>query len=471
MRRAAAILALGAAFTAIADMDIGRIAMIDDLQTTTTVVERVERNIIDQYHHDVAVTNLALASGQAFAGLVIESTNLVSVVPVIGTTAVVRVFAPFAQGHYTSGMFSAIEIGDFYQLLFAQRLQIGTAAYFPSPSRIRFTDSLNPGDEYDSAPSLQDMIDAVSPERIADYLAGAVQNTGDNVISGSLTVDGLYVPGELRAASGAVQSIHVASAGVGRIYLGDGGGSPDFAGQSLTNITFGGTREQPSDNLRSYMHRVVSESVADGFLAHAEETRSAAYDAASYDIVTDAATSWTGPLTTTNDYSATLYQVNNYSAPPVSGVHAWVIPDGRTISVWRDNTFAPPPAHDGALTITNNWQRRYKSNNSLHSSGQLTTVVGAAKQAVILPWYPDSGGTADKVHTLDFKILCDYSAGATLLPTSLSWHGISGTGDWRIVSGRADALTITAGARFLLHFLQVDEGTLRVTREDLSNEL
>ena len=162
MKHLSAILALLALPTLADDIDIGRIALVDDLHTTTQVVEKVERSVIDQHHHDVAVTNVTLQSGEIVGGLVIQATNLVSVVPVINTTAVVQVTAPFAQGHYTPNRFSAIEIGDLWQALFTHRLQIGTAAYFPSPSKIRFTDGLTTN-QYDACKSLQDYLDAADP--------------------------------------------------------------------------------------------------------------------------------------------------------------------------------------------------------------------------------------------------------------------------------------------------------------------
>ena len=282
MKHLSAILALLALPTLADDIDIGRIALVDDLHTTTQVVEKVERSVVDQHHHDVAVTNVTLQSGDVFAGLIVNSTNLVSVVPVICTTAVVQITAPYAQGHYTSGRYSAIEIGDLYQALFAQRLQIGTAAYFPSPSRIRFCAGLTTN-EYAACTSLQDYLDAANPETVGELLHGYVPCVGDSAINGSLRVTGTLasegtiqitnaniVARKFSVVDGNLTAIGLTlTNGFCRLQAAEferGASSPrwhligdaeDSSGFSLTNFTWGGTWRAPRGNLKDYIDTAI----------------------------------------------------------------------------------------------------------------------------------------------------------------------------------------------------------------------
>lgn len=284
MKHLSAILALLALPTLADDIDIGRIALVDDLHTTTQVVEKVERSVIDQHHHDVAVTNVTLQSGEIVGGLVIQATNLVSVVPVINTTAVVQVTAPFAQGHYTPNRFSAIEIGDLWQALFTHRLQIGTAAYFPSPSKIRFTDGLTTN-QYDACKSLQDYLDAADPTTVGELLHGYVPCVGDSAIDGSLRVTGTLasegtiqitnaniiakkfsvVDGNLTAIGLTLtngfcrlQAADIArGASTPRLHITDDGDDSVW-GLCLSNVTWGGSWNAPRGNLREVLDRIVA---------------------------------------------------------------------------------------------------------------------------------------------------------------------------------------------------------------------
>lgn len=284
MKRLAVLLASLAACAASAeDTDLGRIALIDDLQTTTQVVEKVTRSVIDQHHHDVAVTNVTLQSGEIVGGLVIQATNLVSVVPVINTTAVVQVTAPFAQGHYTPNRYSAIEIGDLWQALFTHRLQIGTAAYFPSPSKIRFTDGLTTN-QYDACKTLQEYLDAADPTTVGELLHGYVPCVGDSAIDGSLRVTGtLASEGTLQITNaniiarkfsvvdGNLTAIGLTlTNGFCRLQAADierGASSPrwhlkddgrDPYGNALTNFTFGGSWQSPKGNIKSYIDTTIN---------------------------------------------------------------------------------------------------------------------------------------------------------------------------------------------------------------------
>ena len=284
MKHLSAILALLALPTLADDIDIGRIALVDDLHTTTQVVEKVERSVIDQHHHDVAVTNVTLQSGEIVGGLVIQATNLVSVVPVINTTAVVQVTAPFAQGHYTPNRYSAIEIGDLWQALFTHRLQIGTAAYFPSPSKIRFTDGLTTN-QYDACKTLQEYLDAADPTTVGELLHGYVPCVGDSAIDGSLRVTGTLasegtiqitnaniIAKKFSVVDGNLTAIGLTltngfcrlqaadierGASTPRLHITDYGDDSVW-GLCLSNLTWGGSWNAPRGNLREVLDRIVA---------------------------------------------------------------------------------------------------------------------------------------------------------------------------------------------------------------------
>lgn len=284
MKHLSAILALLALPTLADDIDIGRIALVDDLHTTTQVVEKVERSVVDQHHHDVAVTNVTLQSGEIVGGLVIQATNLVSVVPVINTTAVVQVTAPFAQGHYTPNRYSAIEIGDLWQALFTHRLQIGTAAYFPSPSKIRFTDGLTTN-QYDACKTLQEYLDAADPTTVGELLHGYVPCVGDSAIDGSLRVTGTLasegtiqitnaniIAKKFSVVDGNLTAIGLTltngfcrlqaadierGASTPRLHITDYGDDSVW-GLCLSNVTWGGSWNAPRGNLREVLDRIVA---------------------------------------------------------------------------------------------------------------------------------------------------------------------------------------------------------------------
>jgi hypothetical protein len=231
----------------------------------------------------VTLTNVQLKAGQIVAGLAIVDTNLVFVVPVIGATPCVRVWAPYAEGYYTPNQFSAIEIGNQNQALFSQRIIAGTALYCPSPSMLRFTSGLDPDNPQSSCTTLQDYLDVLSPETIAARMAGFVPTNGDSVIDGSLTVNGLLVAngalvftnadvtinGFLRAggvllADGMAVSngmCNVQFVNTPRIHIDNGTGEGAAYGHSLTNITFGGTCNAPYSNLHAFITNYLREEI------------------------------------------------------------------------------------------------------------------------------------------------------------------------------------------------------------------
>lgn len=284
MKHLSAILALLALPTLADDIDIGRIALVDDLHTTTQVVEKVTRSVIDQHHHDVAVTNVTLASGEIVGGLVINTTNLVAIIPVLGTTAVVQVTAPYAQGHYTPNRFSAIEIGDLWQMVFVQRLQVGTAVYFPNPSMVRFTDGLTTN-QYDTCKSLQDYLDAADPTTVGELLHGYVPCVGDSAIDGSLRVTGTLasegtiqitnaniIAKKFSVVDGNLTAIGLTltngfcrlqaadierGASTPRLHITDYGDDSVW-GLCLSNVTWGGSWNAPRGNLREVLDRIVA---------------------------------------------------------------------------------------------------------------------------------------------------------------------------------------------------------------------
>ena len=280
---------------------------VSNLVSGATVITQKEWKIQREYTRNVAVTNVQLMAGQIFAGLVLIETNLIAVVPVIGTTACVRVWAPYAEGYHTPNQFSAIEIGDGNQALCSQRIIAGQALYCPNPSMLRFTDGLDPADEEDTCTSLQDYLDVLVPDTIASLTAGLVPTTGDSVIDGSLTVNGsITANGQLISdgtivitnadiiakgfsvinrnltADGMTISngmCHIRCAlldlglGTPRIHLENGTGASDFDGAALTNITFGGTWPAPTTNLRDYMHDLIERRIINELYSYEERIR------------------------------------------------------------------------------------------------------------------------------------------------------------------------------------------------------
>lgn len=249
------------------------IAYLPDVGVVTNLIHVREHEVTREYRHDIAVTNVSLSSGEMFEGLAIASTNLHNVIPVIGETPALKLYAPHQQGWYASGYYSAIEIGDYYQMLFAQRMMTGAASYFPNPSSIRFYDELTTS-ELDTCKSLQDYLDAASPDTVRDMLEGYVPVVGDSAIDGSLRVTGTLasegtlqitnanivakkfsvVDGNLTAIGLTVTNgfCNLQAANVER-----GVSSPrvhittdDLAGYNcLTNITFGKSWKNPAHNL------------------------------------------------------------------------------------------------------------------------------------------------------------------------------------------------------------------------------
>lgn len=273
----------------------------NQLPLPANVITQTQYMVQREYTRNVAVTNVQLMAGQIFAGLALIETNLVAVVPVIGTTACVRVWAPYAEGYYTPNQFSAIEIGDGNQVLFSQRIIAGQALYCPNPSMLRFTDGLDPADQEDTCTSLQDYLDVLSPDTIASLTAGLVPTTGDSVIDGSLTVNGQLISDgtivitnadiiakgfsvinrNLTADGMTISNgmCHIRCAlldlglGTPRIHLENGTGASDYDGTALTNITFGGTWPAPTTNLRDYMHGLIEHRITNALYSYEERIR------------------------------------------------------------------------------------------------------------------------------------------------------------------------------------------------------
>jgi hypothetical protein len=252
----------------------------------TTEVHKVTK----EYRHDVAVENIKLNSGEMFAGLAIAQTNITGAVPVIGITPTLRLYAPYAQGHYTSGLFSAIEIGDYYQMLYSQRMMTGAAAYFPNLSAIRFYGDLT-ANELDTCKTLQDYFDEFNFENVARLLKGYIPTDGDSAINGSLRVTGTLasegtiqitnaniiakkfsvIDGNLTAVGMAITNgfcnlraaniEHGLSSPIFHITTGEQPSRLDYAYYALKNFTFGGSWRDPVNNLYDYINSKVNATV------------------------------------------------------------------------------------------------------------------------------------------------------------------------------------------------------------------
>ena len=265
----------------------------DDIATKTEVYDLIKgktiiADVTKEYRHDLTVDGVTLNSGEIFAGLAIAETNLTGIVPVIGVTPAIKLYAPYAQGYYTTGLFSAIEIGNYYQMLFTQRMMLGSGAYFPNPSSIRFYDNLTTN-ALDKCITLQDYLNAGKPETIAGLLKGYIPCEGDSAINGSLRVTGTLsadgnlnvtnsnilaknfsvVDGNVTAVGMTISSGHcnLQSANVERelssqrfhIAADVSGGNVPFA---LTNFTFGGTYKEPKNNLYDYINEKIEKSAS-----------------------------------------------------------------------------------------------------------------------------------------------------------------------------------------------------------------
>lgn len=435
MKRTLAILALIASVAANAeDRDLGALALESDLAAETARATAAESTnaaeiaglklagvtVWRDTTHNYVITNVTFESGSIFAGLSVTATNLVGVIPVMGTTATVRVTAPYAQGHYTSGMFSAIEIGNLYQLLFAQRAQIGTALYVPSPERIRFTDGLSTTNQYDECSTLQDYLDAASPDRLAEVLQAYLPATGDDVLDGSLSVTGPVSADSLSAGTVNADAAALGSVSVGGTLqvAGDATVSnitatgettaasvtalklhiPGAGVHALTNITFG--TESPKD-MRTYLAELSQQTRAN-----------AAFDAAQ--MAEDRALYVAGML------------------PDVEGDldNVWNLKLGRT-AIFNDTT---------------------------------SPVTPNTAKLVFFPFYPSGEFTSTNM-----PLRCAAVVNYTTTVPAFNWGVYSPfQGGWRVVAESADVYSFSAGVPSLLEWRQIGTDTLAVTRRDFA---
>lgn len=391
------------------------IAYLPDVGVVTNLIHVREHEVTREYRHDIAVTNISLSSGEMFEGLALASTNLNNILPVIGETPALRVYAPHQQGWYTTGYFSAIEIGDYYQMLFAQRMMTGSAAYYPNPSSIRFYDDLTTN-ELDTCKSLQDYLDAASPDTVREMLEGYVPVVGDAAIDGSLRVTGTLasegtlqitnanivakkfsvVDGDLTAVGLTVTNgfcnLQAANVKKGlsspRVHI----TTDSLAGYScLTNITFGRDWRNPSHNLYGIVITNINNSAATAARNKVAEHLEAYWGAIKASLVHDSVQS--AGIAVAVNYELTV--LNNETFPFSSAT----------------NRVQFPPAFNSGITPTR------------------------------------------------FELLIDYSRNMPIFK-------FDSENFWTILSDREDVFEFTNGVPSLLKFQQIGDTKLIVTRKD-----
>ena len=177
---------------------------------------------------------------------------------------------------YLPNRFSLLELGHDYQIAAAQWFQVGRFLYAPSPDRIVFFG----GERHKT---LQEYLDACSPETMGDLLSAYVPTNGGGRIHGDLEIDGQLTAGSLvtitnsdiiakgfsvidkvLTADGLYASNGMVRLHCARFMLGFGTPRIHVETNDLGSaFTYGGTWEHPAGNLGSYYEDKI-EQVLDG---------------------------------------------------------------------------------------------------------------------------------------------------------------------------------------------------------------
>ena len=176
--------------------------------------------------------------------------------------------------YYLPNRFSLLELGHDYQIAAAQWFQVGRYLYAQNPENIVFVG----GNQHRS---LQDYLDACSPQTMADLLSCYIPTNGGGRIHGDLTIDGRLTAGELititnsdihakgfqvvnkvLTADGLMASNGMVRLNCARFALGFGTPRIHLETNSPSAITYGGTWEHPQGSVFSWQDEHIQQYLA-----------------------------------------------------------------------------------------------------------------------------------------------------------------------------------------------------------------
>lgn len=180
----------------------------------------------------------------------------------------------YPVSYYLPNRFSLLELGHDYQIAAAQWFQVGRYLYAQNPENIVFVG----GGQHRS---LQDYLDACSPQTMADLLACYIPTNGGGRIHGDLTIDGRLTAGELititnsdihakgfqvvnkvLTADGLMASNGMVRLNCARFVIGFGTPRIHLETNDLSAITYGGTWEHPAGSVFSWQDSQIQNYLA-----------------------------------------------------------------------------------------------------------------------------------------------------------------------------------------------------------------
>jgi hypothetical protein len=176
--------------------------------------------------------------------------------------------------YYLPNRFSLLELGHDYQIAAAQWFQVGRYLYAQNPENIVFVG----GSQHRS---LQDYLDACSPQTMADLLSCYIPTNGGGRIHGDLTIDGRLTAGELititnsdihakgfqvvnkvLTADGLMASNGMVRLNCARFVIGFGTPRIHLETNSPSAITYGGTWDHPQGSVFSWQDEHIQQYLA-----------------------------------------------------------------------------------------------------------------------------------------------------------------------------------------------------------------
>ncbi|MBO7686547.1 MAG: hypothetical protein J6V72_09195 [Kiritimatiellae bacterium] len=203
-----------------------------------------------------------------------DATNVPSVAIHAGPTNYSALSFMTPVSWYLPNRFSLLELGHDYQIAAAQWLQVGRFLYAPSPDRIVFFG----GERHKT---LQEYLDACSPETVSDLLGAYVPTNGGARIHGDLEIDGQLKAGALititnsdihakgfqvvdrvLTADGLFVSNGMVRINCARVLNGLCTARIHLETNSPQAITYGGTWEHPQGSVFSWQSELIEQFLA-----------------------------------------------------------------------------------------------------------------------------------------------------------------------------------------------------------------
>ena len=232
---------------------VGRIAMTNEVPEWPAELVHTNTPLIFADGEDTNVTSIALRAQPE------NYTSLSFLSPV---------------SYYLPNRFSLLELGHDYQIAAAQWFQVGRYLYAQNPENIVFVG----GGQHRS---LQDYLDACSPQTMADLLSCYIPTNGGGRIHGDLTIDGRLTAGELititnsdihakgfqvvnkvLTADGLMASNGMVRLNCARFVIGFGTPRIHLETNDLSAITYGGTWEHPAGSVFSWQDSKIQNYLA-----------------------------------------------------------------------------------------------------------------------------------------------------------------------------------------------------------------